>query len=40
MEMGIEADDGVERQIEVSAFPIVGRAGQSGALAIFWGGSP
>ncbi len=28
---------GDEHRIEVSAFPIVGRTGQRGAMAIFWG---
>ena len=37
MGMRIHAADGVVRPIEVSAFPIVGRRGQTGALAIFWG---
>jgi PAS domain-containing protein len=34
--IGIVAADGVSRTIEVSAFPIVGRSGQTGAMAIFW----
>jgi PAS domain-containing protein len=34
--MRIEAADGSAHEIEVTAFPVVGRAGQSGALAIFW----
>jgi PAS domain-containing protein len=34
--MRIDAADGKEHLIEVTAFPIVGRAGQSGAIAIFW----
>ena len=34
--MRIEAADGRAHEIEVTAFPVVGRAGQSGALAIFW----
>jgi PAS domain-containing protein len=34
--MGIHGQDGVDRHIEVSAFPIVGRSGQTGAIAIFW----
>jgi PAS domain-containing protein len=36
--MRIHAADGAMRSIEVSAFPIVGRRGQTGALAIFWNG--
>jgi PAS domain-containing protein len=32
----IQSAKGAERVIEVSAFPIIGRAGQSGAMAIFW----
>jgi len=34
--MQITSADGSERQIEVSAFPIMGSDGQVGALAIFW----
>jgi PAS domain-containing protein len=34
--MRIEGADGVSRLLEVSAFPIVGRTGQTAALAIFW----
>ena len=34
--MTIVGADGVSRTIEVSAFPIVGRRGQTGAMAIFW----
>jgi PAS domain-containing protein len=34
--MQIRSADGEERQIEVTAFPVVGRAGPRGALAIFW----
>lgn len=34
--MNIVGADGVSRTIEVSAFPIVGLHGQSGAMAIFW----
>ena len=34
--MSIVGADGVSRTIEVSAFPIVGRRGQTGAMAIFW----
>jgi PAS domain-containing protein len=34
--MRIVGADGVSRAIEVSAFPIVGRRGQTGAMAIFW----
>lgn len=33
---GIRAMDGREHTIEVAAFPVIGREGQSGALAIFW----
>lgn len=33
----IRSAEGEIRDIEVSAFPIMGRAGQSGAMAIFWG---
>jgi PAS domain-containing protein len=36
--MRIRAADGALRLIEVSALPIVGRRGQTGALAIFWEG--
>jgi PAS domain-containing protein len=36
--MRIVGADGVTRPIEVSAFPIVGRTGQTGAMAIFWNG--
>lgn len=36
--MRVQAADGLARSIEVSAFPIVGRHGQTGALAIFWDG--
>ena len=32
----IRSADGEERIIEVTAFPVVGRSGQSGALAVFW----
>jgi PAS domain-containing protein len=32
----IEAADGRTHQIEASAFPIVGRSGTTGAMAIFW----
>ena len=35
--MRIKSATGDERDIEVSAFPIVGRTGQRGAMAIFWG---
>jgi PAS domain-containing protein len=35
--MRIRSADGKMRKIEVTAFPVVGRAGQSGAMAIFWG---
>ena len=34
--MRIVGADGTSRAIEVSAFPIVGRRGQTGAMAIFW----
>ena len=34
--MRIRAVDGEAREIEVTAIPLAGRAGQSGALAIFW----
>lgn len=34
--MEITGGDGEERQIEVSAIPIRGQAGQHGAFAIFW----
>lgn len=34
--MTIVGADGVSRTLEVSAFPIVGRHGQTGAMAIFW----
>jgi len=33
---GVRSAQGDERQIEVSAFPIVGNAGLRGAMAIFW----
>ena len=36
--MRIVGADGAQRAIEVSAFPIVGRTGQTGAMAIFWNG--
>ena len=36
--MRIVGADGASRSIEISAFPIVGRRGQTGALAIFWDG--
>ena len=32
----IRGADGEERDLEVSAFPIVGEDGQHGAMAIFW----
>jgi PAS domain-containing protein len=35
-EMRIHAADGDHRTIEVTAFPVVGHDGQSGAIAIFW----
>jgi PAS domain-containing protein len=34
--MVISPAEGERRCIEVSAFPVVGRGGQSGAMAIFW----
>jgi PAS domain-containing protein len=36
--MRIVGADGVTRAIEVTAFPIVGRKGQTGSMAIFWNG--
>jgi PAS domain-containing protein len=35
-EMRIQAATGEQRTLEVTAFPIVGHEGQSGAIAIFW----
>ena len=35
-EMHIRSATGDDRSIEVTAFPIVGHAGPSGAIAIFW----
>ena len=35
-EMRIHALNGEDRTIEVTAFPIVGHEGRSGAIAIFW----
>ena len=35
-DMRILGADGVERDLEVSALPIVGEGGQRGAMAIFW----
>lgn len=35
-DMRIHAADGIERDLEVSALPIVGEGGQRGAMAIFW----
>jgi PAS domain-containing protein len=35
-EMRIRSGTGDERTIEVTAFPVVGHEGQSGAIAIFW----
>jgi len=35
-DMRIRSADGHERTIEVTAFPIVGNEGLSGAIAIFW----
>jgi PAS domain S-box-containing protein len=32
----VTSETGVERKIEVSAFPIVGNEGMQGAMAIFW----
>jgi PAS domain-containing protein len=37
--MRITSGDGEARTIEVTAFPVVGRGGQSGAIAIFWDGT-
>lgn len=37
-EMRIRAATGEDRTIEVTAFPIVGHEGRSGAIAIFWDG--
>jgi PAS domain-containing protein len=34
----IRAADGPRRAIEVTAFPVVGLRGQTGAMAIFWNG--
>jgi len=34
--MRIHSADGDDRTIEVTAFPVVGHDGQSGAIAIFW----
>jgi PAS domain-containing protein len=34
--MRIHSATGEDHDIEVSAFPVVGRAGQVGAIAIFW----
>src|SRR5207253_3157956 len=34
--MRIRSARGEERDIEVTAFPVVGRAGKQGAIAIFW----
>jgi PAS domain-containing protein len=36
--MRIHASTGAERTIEVTAFPIVGHEGPSGAIAVFWSG--
>jgi len=38
-EMRIHSADGEERTLEVTAFPVVGHDGQSGAIAIFWSGT-
>jgi len=35
-EMRIRSGSGEDRMIEVTAFPIVGHEGRSGAIAIFW----
>jgi PAS domain-containing protein len=35
-EMRIHSAEGDDRTIEVTAFPVVGHDGQSGAIAIFW----
>jgi hypothetical protein len=37
--MRIRAATGEPHDIEVAAFPLTGRGGQSGALAVFWSGS-
>jgi PAS domain-containing protein len=37
--MRIRSWRGESRDIEVTAFPVVGRTGMSGAIAIFWEGS-
>ena len=34
--LAIRSGGGEERKIEVTAFPIVGHEGRSGAIAIFW----
>ena len=36
--MRIHGADGSRKSVEVSAFPIVGRTGPTGALAIYWNG--
>ncbi len=38
--MRITSAAGREEGIEVTAFPVIGQDGQSGALAIFWSGEP
>lgn len=38
-EMRIHSADGEERTLEVTAFPVVGHEGRSGAIAIFWSGA-
>jgi hypothetical protein len=38
--MRIRSAGGDAREIEVTAFPIAGRGGQTGALAIFWDRGP
>jgi PAS domain-containing protein len=35
-EMRIRSASGEDRTIEVTAFPVVGHEGRSGAIAIFW----
>lgn len=35
-DMRIQGADGMQRDLEVSALPIVGEGGQRGAMAIFW----
>jgi PAS domain-containing protein len=38
--MRITSAAGRDEGIEVTAFPVIGQDGQSGALAIFWGDGP